>query len=210
MFELLLIGMVLATLIVLLVAGIHALRGRKARAGSLLKKHAVALGIYLAVLVAVSLATPQRVVALKEDHCFDDWCVAVEGVTVQEQLGQDSVEPVGVFYVVTLRLSNHARGRSQRASSAAVHLLDEHGRRYDVSENGQAALAAQLGDVPPLTSTIEVGSSLLTYQVFDLPRGAHGIELTIEHPVGFSPGLLVIGDEGALFHRPTIVRLEDS
>lgn len=210
MFELLLIVMVLATLVVLLVAGTHLLRGRNARAGSLLKKHAVALGIYLVALVSVSLASPQRVVALKEDRCFDDWCVAVEGVTVEEQLGQGSVVPDGVFYVVTLKLSNRARARSQRASSAAVHLLDEHGRRHDVSERGQAALAAQLGDVPPLTSTIDVGSALLTFQVFELPRGARGIELTIEHPVGFSPGLLVIGDEGALFHRPTIVRLDDS
>jgi hypothetical protein len=50
---------------------------------------------------------------------------------------------------------------------------------------------------PPLTSTIEVGRSLLTYQVFDLPKDARGITLTLEHPVGFSPGLLVIGDEGA-------------
>jgi hypothetical protein len=211
MFELLLLGMVLATLIVLIATGAHLLLRRPARAARLLKGYAVAFTMYFGALVVVSLVSPQRVVAMKEDHCFDDWCVAVDEVSVHNELGQGAsiAKPDGVFYVITLRLSNHARGRRQRAASAAVHLRDERGRRYEVSEAGQAALAAQQGDLPPLTSTIDVGHSVITYQVFDLPRDAQGIELTIEHPVGFSPGLLVIGDEGALFHKPTIVRLRD-
>jgi hypothetical protein len=209
MFELLLLAMVLATLIVLLLSGAHVLRRHPARAARLLKGYAVALAAYFGCLVVVSLASPQRVVAMKEDRCFDDWCVAVDAVTRHDGLGEGTgtAKPDGVFFVVTLRLSNQGRGRSQRASSAAVHLLDRRGRRYDVSATGQAALAAQRGDIPALTSMIEVGHPLVTYQVFDLPREARGIELIIEHPVGFSPGLLVIGDEGALFHKPTIVRL---
>jgi hypothetical protein len=31
--------------------------------------------------------------------------------------------------------------------------------------------------------------------------------LTVEHPVGFSPGLFIIGDQASLFHRRTVVRL---
>ena len=160
--------------------------------------------VYLGVVVIVALASPQRIVALKEDRCFDDWCIAIEDVTLINELGQDGH---GVFYVITLRLSNHARGRDQRASSIAIHLLDDQGRTYDLSPLGQAVWEAQQGPTAPLTSTVAVGQSLTTVQVFELPQDAHDVSLTVEHPVGPSPSLFIIGDEASLFHKPTIVRL---
>lgn len=204
MFTLLFLIVVLASLVVVILAIIHLVRGRFKQAGRLLARYGIGLATYLGVVVIVALLSPQRIVVPREDRCFDDWCIAVEDVTLTNELGQAGH---GVFYVITLRLSNHARGRDQRASSTAIHLLDDQGRSYDLSPLGQALWEAQHGPTAPLTSTIAVGQSLTTVQVFELPRDANDVALTIEHPVGPSPGLFIIGDEASLFHKPTIVRL---
>jgi hypothetical protein len=208
-FDLLLIVVVLAAMAALAAIVVSMVRGRFRQARQLLALLGAGLACYLGIVVAVALVSPQRSVALKEDRCFDDWCVAVDAVTRASELGPDAqrVKARGVFYVITLRLSNHARGRAQRAASAAVHLLDGRGLTYDVSAQGQAAFEAQAGPVAPLTSTLPVGQFVTTVQVFDLPLDARDIGLTIEHPVGLSPGWFVIGDEASLLHRPTIVRL---
>lgn len=113
----------------------------------------------------------------------------------------------GKFYVVTLRLSNRARGREQRAGSVAVHLLDQRGHVHVVSIHGQRAFESRNGVAAPLTSAIAVGRFVDTVQVFDLPTDSAEVSLAVEHPVGPSPGLFIIGDEASLLHKPTIVRL---
>jgi hypothetical protein len=88
-----------------------------------------------------------------------------------------------------------------------VHLIDGAGRWYAVSPQGQNAWEAQYGPAAPLTSTLPVEQSLITVQIFDLPNDARDVGLMVEHPVGPSPSLFIIGDDASLFHKPTIVRL---
>ena len=208
--DLLLLVVVGATVGLFGLAAIAAGRGRRRRAVSLLRRAAGLVAVYLAAVVVVSLVSPQRVLAIGEDWCFDDWCVAVDGVTLAPELGppDNPLRAEGVFYVVRLRISNQARGRPQRASSAAVHLLDGLGHRYAVSPAGQVAFEAVEGPTPPLTSSLEVGESVTTVRVFDLPGDARDVGLTVEHPVGPAPGLFLLGDQASLFHRPTVVRLD--
>ena len=208
-FDLLFIVVFLASVVTLAAAAVAALRGRRRRARSLLVGYGISVAIYLGAVVVVSLMSPQHVLAIGEDRCFDDWCVAVADVTVLRELGQGQrvVKADGVFYVVTLRLANHARGRTQRASSAAVHLIDGSGQTYEVSQRGQEAYESEHGASAPLTSTLAVGQFLDAVQVFELPADARDVGLTVEHPVGPAPGLFISGDEASLWHRPTIVRL---
>lgn len=208
-FELVFITFLLAGIVTVSAALRSALRGRGRRAVRLLVGCGVAAALYLGTVVIVSLNSPRRVLEVGEDWCFDDWCVAVSDVTLASELGPPErlVRTDGVFYVVRLRLSNHARGRTQRAGSAAAYLVDGRGDRYDVSHEAQAALEAQEGPARPLTAPISAGQSIDTVQVFDLPREASEVGLTVEHPVGFSPGLFVIGDQASLFHERTVVRL---
>jgi len=209
LFDLLFIALVLTTIIVLVIAIINMLYGRFRQAAKLLASLGVSLIIYLGIVAAVGLFSPQRMVAFGQDRCFDDWCVAVEDVALVQALGQSEhlIQAKGTFYVVTLRLSNHARGREQRASSAAVHLIDGQGQQVGISLEGQAAYVEQNGPVASLTALIPVGQSFSTVQVFDLPPGADPIGLTVKHPVGFAPGLFIVGDEASLLHKPTIMRL---
>ena len=208
--DLLFIVIVLASVVTLAAAAVSALRGRRQYAARLLVRYLALAAVYLVALVIVSLVSPQRVLAIGEDRCFDDWCIAVENVAITPELGQGEhlLRANGAFYVVTVRLSNHARGRDQRAASAAIHLIDHQDRWHDASPGGQRAYEEAHGPIVPLTATIPLGQSLTTVQVFDLPLDAHDVGLAVEHPAGFSPGRLIIGDEASLLHKPTIVRLE--
>jgi hypothetical protein len=208
-FDLFFMVVVLATVVILIAVVLQVLLAHFRKAVKLLVIYGAGIVLYLGVIVVVSITSPQRVLAIGDIQCFDDWCVAVDTVTLASELGQGEhfAKPIGDFYVITLRLSNQALGREQRASSVAVHLLDDQGRTFDVSPQGQGAYESQHGPVAPLTSTLPVGQSITIVQVFDLPNDAHDIGLTIEHPVGPSPGLFIIGDDASLFHKPTIVRL---
>lgn len=209
-FDLVFVVVFLATVVVLVTVLVQALRRRPTRAARLLAVYGVFLALYLGIVVAVSLATPQRFLDMGEDRCFDDWCVAVESVDTTSVLGQgDQVTKAnGTFFVVTLRLSNHARGRAQRAASAAVYLRDDQGRRHDVSPLGQNAYEAEHGPTAPLTATLPLGQSLTTVRVFDAPVHAHILGLIVEHPVGFGPGMFVIGDDSSLMHKRMLIRLQ--
>lgn len=200
-FDLVFIVVFLGTVVVLVTVLIHALRRRLTRAARLLAACGVFLAFYLCIVIAVSLATPQRFLDIGEDRCFDDWCVAIESADTTGVLGQGEqiTKAKGTIYVVTLRLSNHARGRAQRASSAAVYLRDAQGKRHDVSRRGQNAYEAEHGPTAPLTARLPLGRSLTT--VRDI------LGLTIEHPVGFGPGAFVIGDDSSLMHKRTLIRL---
>ncbi|MCB1044838.1 MAG: DUF4352 domain-containing protein [Acidobacteria bacterium] len=208
-FDLFFLFLVLATFSTLIADVALLFLGRFKTVLKLLLYYGVGLLLYFFALIAVSVTSEQREIAMKEDRCFDDWCIAVEDVSFAQQLGHEQyqAQAKGLFYIVKLRLSNHARGRDQRASSAAVHLFDRYGQNYDVSLTGQAAFEAEYGKTSTLTSTIPLGQSITVVQVFDVPQNADNIFLTVEHPVGWFPGLLIMGHESSLFHKPTIVRL---
>jgi hypothetical protein len=123
-FDLLFLLLVLAALASLLTAAVAALRGRRAQAISVLRRTAVTAVTYFAVIVLVSLLTPQRFVDVGAPQCSDDWCITVEGI--QEQAPREDAVP----YAVTFRISSRARRVSQRERFVAVHLLDEEGRSY--------------------------------------------------------------------------------
>ncbi len=203
-FDLVLIGSVLIVLLGVLGLS-YALITRR---GTLFRHIALAMGLYVgvyaAVLVVVSLTTPQHVVALHEPRCFDDWCLAVESTARVSAIGD--TEAAGVFYVVTLTASNHARGVSQRERDAGVYVIDDIGLRHPPSAAGQQALEA-IGEAGlPLDTMMAVGGSFSHTAVFDLPPTTMRPALTIRH--GPFPSTIIIGDSQSFLHKPTITPLD--
>lgn len=161
------------------------------------------LGVYALVLAGVSLLSPQRVLAMHEVRCFDDWCLSVEGVEKQAVIG--AAQAQGDFYLVTLQVSNRARGIRQRANEVSVYLIDEQGVRYDPSPEGEQALAEAGLAGRPLTTMMDVGGGFEHTAVFDIPRDVTQLDLLTDH--GAFPGLIIIGSDQSWLHKPTIVHL---
>jgi hypothetical protein len=155
--------------------------------------------LYTGALIAVSLSTPQRVLAMREDLCFDDWCLAVDDCSSAHNSSLDR-------YVVGLRVSSRAGRVSQRAPDASVYLTDERGTKFYPSPDGQRAYEALHGESKALSDLLKPYESFSTVRVFDLPPESKDVGLVVVH--GQGPGWFIIGDSQSLFHKRTITRLK--
>jgi hypothetical protein len=187
LFDLLFIALFLISLVTLLAA---AIRGR--RATGILRIWAICFVIYMAIVFAVALATPQRVYAIGEDRCFDDWCIAVEAA-------DRAPAPRGILYTVTLRVSSRARRVTQREKGANVYLTDDRGRRFDAAPDPSAT---------PLDVQLEPGQAARAKHTFLVPPDARDLGLAFFHEGSYCfPGCFVIGEDSNPLHKRAIVRL---
>lgn len=188
LFDLIFIGVFLVTITILLATAVAAVRGNRQRALGLLRGLGGLIGVYLAVVIVVSIVSPRRLIPMKEPRCFDDWCVSVDRV---------DRTPAGteVSYAVTLRLSSRARARAQRENGVSVYVLDDRGRRFEPRENPQ--------DVP-FNVLLHPGESVDATRRFLLPADVQGPGLVVAHER--FPGILIIGDDQSLFHKPSVIR----
>lgn len=204
-FELLFLLLAAVTAITLIAGIVLALARRSCTAKKLLKGLAIGWGTYLAIVFLIAATTPQRVIPPSRDLCFDEMCFATVNLQTASQLGPAS-QPVranGVFYIVTVRASSRARGRTQSEQGLGAVLWSPQ-RTYAISPQGQAAWNAMHPDNAALTARLAPGQSVLSDQVFDVPAQAGDFGLVFTH--GFTPGYFVIG-ECPLLHKPTILHL---
>jgi hypothetical protein len=192
-YDLLFLLAALATLVCLVVAVILAVAGRRTASVRVLRGLGLSAAGYVAIGVAASFLTPQRVLAVGEPWCFDDWCLTVESVAASPAMA-------GLSYDVDLRISSRARRVSQRALGAWIYLLDGHGRRYAPEAKGFTV---------PLDTLLGPGESATTSRSFHVPEGVRPVGLVTGHggPYCGPMSLLVIGAGGCLFHKPTMVRI---
>ncbi|MGD0366150.1 MAG: hypothetical protein ABSA94_01735 [Acidobacteriaceae bacterium] len=206
LFDLLFILLFLASAVVVVSLLVLLVRGRGSAAKRLFWIFAGTWVAYLAIVFVSAAATPQRIVPMSQDQCFDEMCFAVAQAQTASQLGppSDPVTARGIFYVVTVRVTSHSRGRTQ--SEGGLHaLLWNSGTYYQVSARGQNAWQATHPATPALTARLHPGETVLSDQVFEVPATASSLGLVLSH--GFTPAYFVIG-ECPLFHPPDILHLQ--
>ena len=196
-FTLLLLLCLLASLITFTAAAYRAIRGRRGSAAALLGRWAVLAIAYLIVSVSVSLLKPTRIVALGQNWCFDDWCIAVERITPRP-----SAERGRIAYTTDVRLFNAAR-LPEAARGFWVYLRDEHDRRYEPVPGSWADVVA---------TQVAPRAFARTSITFVVPQDVRELGFVTGHgggrPCGFLPSLLEIGQGGCLFHRPNMIRIK--
>ena len=187
LFDLLFIVLFLMGVVVLVSALVTALRGHGAAALRQLRTLALVTLAYMAIVAAVSLVMPRSEVAVGENQCSDDWCIAVDDA---KPLDDSSA-------VVTFRVSSRARRVTQRERFVVVYLRDSVGRRYDPDP---------APDQPPFDVELLPGAKVLTKRVFRVPRNTRGLGVIITRAgdVPF-PRCCIIGT--GIFHKEPIVAL---
>jgi hypothetical protein len=187
-FDLLFIVLFLTSCVVLLLAAFAALRGRGRHALTILRNFAICFSIYMAIVFAVAMVTPRRIVNLSEPRCFDDWCIAVADASHQ-----------GSHYTVTFRLSSRARRVSQREKGINAYLIDAQGRRFHPAPDPSAT---------PFDVLLDPGQSVAATRSYTLPPDARDVGVVLAHEGSYCfPGCFIIGDEANPLQRPTIVPL---
>ena len=187
-FDLLFLFLLLVSVLTLATAGVQAIRGQRAAASAILKRFTVCFVLYMAVVFAVALLKPQRVFAIGEKHCFDDWCIAVA-----------SAQRDGARLDVALEISSDAKRVTQRENGVIIYLIDASGRRFD---------AMPAPSAPPLDATLAPGQAIETARAFAVPADVRGLGLVVAHAGSFCfPGCFIIGDNANPLAKRTIVKL---
>lgn len=192
----------------------------------LARKIAVSAGVlvlgYSAVLVAASATSRDWTIAPGEEKYFCEidchLAYSVTGVdrTKTIRTVPNQTAAAGVFYILTVRtrfdertISPHRGNGPLTPSPRVVMLVDDQGRSYSISPEGQRAMELSLGDRwTPLMQPLRPGESYATPLVFDLPANARAAKLLITTAV--EPawlGRFLIGDEGSLFHKKVYLRV---
>jgi hypothetical protein len=204
LFDLLLILLVLGTAAAF-VAAVVALALRR---WTLVRRLAVSIVLvwaaYLGVGALVALKTPQHIMAIGEDRCFDEMCFAVTGWnrTTSTNAGKS-------FYSVEVRISNRSGGHAQREAGRTGVLIDRSGHVYKVSPAGMVAKSpAGAPPYPGLDAEVAPGQSLETRLVFELPTDVDYPGFALGSDLALNPARIVIGDEDHFLHWPTVVPLD--
>jgi hypothetical protein len=192
-------------------------RGRAARrvlAGAL-----AAAGLYVAVLLAFSVASRDQVAERGEEKyfCEADCHLAYSVVDVRESKnvgnGPARATARGLYRIVTLRvrfdpetISPHRpQNMALTPNPRFVRVVDASGTIYRPDPAGQRALETVEGTSIPLTRSLQPGESYTTRLVFDLPEKASDPRLLITESDWITRAL--IGHENTPLHRKTSFRL---
>jgi hypothetical protein len=187
-FDLLFIVLFLASVVTLLIAAVHSIRGQHGTARKTLFVWTACFAIYMVIVFITALSTPRRVLNLGEDRCSDDWCIAVE-----------HAEHLGTTYTVTFKIFSRVRRVSQREKGIHVYLTDAGQRRFDPAPD-----ASQI----PFDVLLGPGESVETTRSFTVPNDARDLGVIVAHEGSYCfPGCFIIGDESNPLHKRTIVPL---
>ncbi len=173
------------------------------------------LAAYGALLIGVSLAGEEQIL---ENGEVESFCgvyldchmgVEVAGVRKAEVLGSAATSTRGNFWVVTVRVSNTARRVPLRIHAPVARVIDDAGRKYGPSEQGQRALAGPGRPPTTLDREVSAGGSYSAEIVFDLPMEVHDPRLVITSDVWVDRAaeLFLIGDVDSFLHSPAVHRL---
>jgi hypothetical protein len=184
--------------------GYLAIRRRFRAAGRVFIRLTVCVAVYMLVLIGFSLFEPQREVPIGTPRCFDDWCLTVEQVARQATIG--TTRAAGTFCVVTLRVSSRAKRITQREPDVYLYLIDESGRRIEISPAGQQALAQAGLAGESVSSFVGPGASFVSRVAFDVPDNPRHLGF-VKASHGWFPVRLIIGEPQSWLHKPTIVPL---
>jgi hypothetical protein len=131
--------------------------------------------LVLAVILLSVLALLNRqnqIVGMKQEIQYDDFAFSVLGAVKANSVGsyvsQHSTQ--GQFYVVTMKIANHAKQVNYSFDKSVAILVDESGKEYRISSTGQKALDGETTKRGSCESEIPPGASCITDLVFELPK----------------------------------------
>lgn len=134
---------------------------------------AAVLGFALLLLAAFALLNRQnQTVGMNQEIQYDDFAFSVLGAmranSVGSYVSQHSTE--GQFFVITMKIVNHAKAVNYSFDKAVAILVDEGGKEYGISAAGQKALDGETTKSGGCESEIPPGGSCVSDLVFELPR----------------------------------------
>lgn len=136
-----------------------------------------AIGISILAILAL-LNRRDQIVGLNQEIQFDDFAFSVVGIRKEGSIGKsDSQAPVGVFYVLTIKIANHAKRVGYTFKKNSAVLVDTLGREFHLAKGAQEQIESTQGQ--QCTEAIPAGGSCVADVVFELPSDGRALQLRI-------------------------------
>ncbi|HKW64138.1 MAG TPA: hypothetical protein VJN89_16420 [Candidatus Acidoferrum sp.] len=172
---------------------------------------AIAAGYFL-LLAGVSLASSEQTLPPdgRKYFCEIDCHLAYSLVNAQTaaSLGPElqQATPHGKFVILRVKTWFDERTISARRGNGPLSpnrrkalLVDDTGRSYEPSPEGQFALARSQNSSTPMAQPLRPGESYTTDLVFDIPKNARGLRLLL---IEDDPETrFIVGHENSLLHK---------
>lgn len=132
-----------------------------------------------------------KMAGLNETAQDKDLAFTVLKVDTAKNLGNSYTQKTaqGMFYIVTLKIENKGKETASFDSSMAK-VIDDQGRSFDRSIDGQTAKGLSEGNVDLFLQQVQPGLSVTGDLVFDLPETIESANLELKGGF-FSDGVLV-------------------
>jgi hypothetical protein len=182
---------------------------------------AVVMAGYALMLGVASLASSERVLPPGgwKYFCEIDCHIAysIGGLRTSAALGRETrqTSAQGQFVIVRLKvwfdentISAHRGNGPLTPNPRRVVLVDDSGREFAPSLEGQAALARLEGPAPSLAQPLRPGESFTTDFVFDVPQGTRDLRMLITEDAPETR--LLIGHENSPFHKKVYLGLDSA
>lgn len=175
-------------------------------------------GLYLGLIAVFAIASHDTVLARGgEKHFCEIDCHLAYSITDTKQsktIGNPAnpATATGMFSIVTIKTRfdedtiGPNRGNSPLyPNSRVLTIIDDQGRRYSPSPEGQKAIDAAGTGGTPLSTPLRPGEAYTTTVIFDLPSDAKNPTLLINEGEWITH--LVIGHENSPLHKKTRFQL---
>ena len=216
------LAILLITLLVLSVASVAVIWALITQKLNLAKRVIMGIliwtGIYLGILLTVSLTSSERVIGLGEEKRFCGFYLDCHLATSVLEVGKTKIigdrpnrnTAKGIYYIVKVKVSSDALGATLNFSNPIATIVDGQGRKYARSLDLEKQLESFQGMALEFSGPVEIGSSHPKDLVFDIPQDVRNPRLLVTegHWIERLIELFLIGDDDSLFHKRTMFRLE--
>lgn len=130
---------------------------------------------------AAAAPTDQNNVAkINEPVKVDDLVFTVTNVVKTTTLGNQYTKKTaqGEFNIVTIKIENTGK-ETKTIDSSLIKIIDDQGRTYDRSIEGQTAKGMSEGKVDMFLQQVQPGLNVTGDVVFDLPKDTTGLKLLV-------------------------------
>ena len=188
LFEPLFIALLVALITGVIIGAFRWGRGNRTGAIRLLKQLCFWVTVYMAIDIAVGLASSREFHKAGDIQCYDDWCICPLGA---RRTRDGLVE-------VSMELSSRARRVPQGERGTFAYLLDIEGHRYD---------ALSVPSNVPFDTLLQPGQTAMAVRQFRIPAQLSQVHFVYEHS-GFPIQLFIIGQAGSWIYGPPITLLD--
>ena len=164
---------------------------------------AIVIGCGLLFGLLATLAALNRhdqVAGFNQEIQYDDFAFSVQSVRTTRSIGDSTAQ--GLFYIVTLKVANHAKRVNYEFKHDSPVLVAGDGRQYRVSFEAQGALDSASGAADPCATPIPSGSWCTKEVVFDVAPDTTDLRLRV------STGGLAGDILDTIFYGKKVIRLD--